>query len=85
MQESESYVQDEIVSEKRIRSRCRGLLEVTSQDGDGQRMVQFMHQSVKDFLVAEEGLEILDPGWLRDGPDRTRSCLLGAILHTVSY
>lgn len=65
MQESESCVQNEAVIVKRIQSRCRGLLEVTrcqEDDDDGRRIVQFMHQSMKDLLVAGKWFEILDPG-----------------------
>ncbi|KAI9788732.1 MAG: hypothetical protein M1816_006589 [Peltula sp. TS41687] len=83
MQESEIHVRDEDGIEKRIRSRCRGLLEViNSEDAyrEKRRIVQFMHQSVKEFVMSDRVFELLDPG---SGPSQiarghdylARSCI----------
>lgn len=41
-------------------SSSKGLAEIT---GVGQRRVQFIHESVRDYLVKDKGLEQLLPGW----------------------
>ena len=59
MQASKNFVQNDAVMIKRIRSRGGGLLEVkvladaddTSKDSSPTRIVQFIHQSVKDYLL----------------------------------
>lgn len=59
METSKNYVQTDTATIKRIRSRCGGLLEAKApQDSDepshgsSQHVVQFIHQSVKDYFLS---------------------------------
>ena len=53
MPTSLSAVRDDGLMEARILSRCGGLLEVVSNGPNDCRTVQFIHQSVSDFLIPE--------------------------------
>lgn len=55
-QEAEEYIDDEQM-EKKVRFLSRGLAEV--KDYEGSQIVQFNHQSVKEYLL-QHGLQILD-------------------------
>ncbi|KAF3057728.1 Ankyrin repeat domain-containing protein 50 [Trichoderma lentiforme] len=56
-QKSENYIPDSRRMNQRLINLSRGLIEVTP--GPGAEIVQFNHQSVKDFFMTE-GLGILD-------------------------
>jgi ankyrin repeat protein len=66
LEASRHMVKDDAALKRRIRSRCGGLLEVRVVDGasdlddtynQGQRLVvQFIHQSVRDYIFSVSGL-----------------------------
>lgn len=68
---------------RRIIHSSRGLIEVR-QEGN----VQFIHESVKDFLVRNKRLRILDPdlgsGIISRSHERLRSCCMSYITTQVS-
>ncbi|KAI9778529.1 MAG: hypothetical protein M1839_008060 [Geoglossum umbratile] len=59
MQASKDLVRGDGEMEKRIRSRCGGLIEVSTSESDVFATVKFMHQSVKDFLLFGDGVRVL--------------------------
>ncbi|KAA8913656.1 hypothetical protein FN846DRAFT_929114 [Sphaerosporella brunnea] len=62
-QRSDRFVKEDKQMEKLARSLSRGLVEVkTVGTGSATRtIVQFIHESVRDFLQQRNGFEILDP------------------------
>ena len=54
---SPAYAHTNEEMECRLKDLCRGLAEVKQYENE--RVVQFIHQSVNDFLV-QEGLQVLD-------------------------
>lgn len=55
IQNSLSDALDDTSMEARVLGRCGGLLEVVSSGLNGSRTVQFIHQSVSDFLTSDTG------------------------------
>lgn len=55
---SPNFVDDDTKMEKRVKALSGGLAEIKLHN-DGKRVVQFIHQSVNDFLT-EGGLRVLD-------------------------
>jgi hypothetical protein len=75
-EESDGYLNDARI-EKALRALSKGLVEITEGkpaggDSDnedsaperiqGSRRVQFIHESVRDFLLHHNGLQLIDPG-----------------------
>ena len=65
--QSSDYVRSDDQMEKRVRQHSKGLVEVAQMPRVGQSVVQFVHQSVIDFLAAD-GFS-----FLRDSKERTHS------------
>lgn len=79
---SDGFVKHDEQMEKQVRSLSRGLIEVKLLEQDGARtsIVQFIHESVRDFLKEGEGLQILNHPAGRTGEGEghgilTRSCI----------
>ena len=51
--ESSEYVSSDEQMGKRIREHSKGLVEIAQSAEDSRAVVQFIHQSVKDFLTAD--------------------------------
>ena len=65
--QSSEYVRSDEQMEKRVREHSKGLVEVAQLPGVARSVVQFVHQSVIDFLAAD-GFT-----FLRDNKERTHS------------
>ncbi|EXA29642.1 hypothetical protein FOVG_18886 [Fusarium oxysporum f. sp. pisi HDV247] len=69
---------------KCIISSSKGLAEITKAK---QPTVQFIHESVRDFLVKDKGLVELWPelraDWKSQGHDRLKSCCNAYVFHEV--
>ncbi|KAH0556219.1 hypothetical protein GP486_005853, partial [Trichoglossum hirsutum] len=57
---SRELVRGDKEMEKRIRSRCGGLVEATTIEAEVHATVKFIHESVKDFLLSEDGIRVLE-------------------------
>ncbi|KAI9767151.1 MAG: hypothetical protein M1839_004624 [Geoglossum umbratile] len=60
-EESPEFVADDEHMEELLRKRTMGLIEVTRAGQGMACIVQFIHESVRDFLLRENGLHIVDP------------------------
>ncbi|KAH7143367.1 hypothetical protein DER46DRAFT_456391, partial [Fusarium sp. MPI-SDFR-AT-0072] len=69
---------------KCIISSSKGLAEITKAK---QPTVQFIHESVRDFLVKDKGLDELWPelgaDWKSQGHDRLKACCNAYVFHEV--
>ena len=65
--QSSDYVRSDDQMEKRVRQHSKGLIEVVQLPQEGETVLQFVHQSVIDFLAAD-GFS-----FLRDSKERTHN------------
>ena len=77
---SPEFVNNDEQMERILHSRSGGLIETSKAEGNSMHIVQFIHSSVRDFLMLESGFEIVDPslgeGLIDKGQDQlTRSCV----------
>ena len=68
-QESDGYLDDDAQIEKVLRIMSKGLVEIkkvysggsaTRRRTQDSRIVQFIHESVRDFLLHHDGLQLID-------------------------
>ena len=81
-QDAEDFAEDDKQMELRIKAYSRGLAEVRTRS-DGARMVQFIHQSVNDF-VYDSGLQILDGSLRGSAPGYANTRLCAACLRAIA-
>ncbi|OXV07870.1 hypothetical protein Egran_04368 [Elaphomyces granulatus] len=77
---SPEFVSDDEQMERILHSRSGGLIETSKTDRNSMHIVQFIHGSVRDFLMLESRFESVDPsfgeGLVDKGHDQlTRSCV----------
>jgi len=78
-QASDDFVRDDEQMERLLCSGSRGLLEIVMR-GEGEEIVQFIHESLRNLLEYQNGLQILDPSIdetaIGKGHDQlTKSCI----------
>lgn len=78
-QASDDFVRDDDQMERLLCSQSKGLLEVAMR-GEGEKRVQFIHESLRSLLGYQKGLRNLDPSFdetaIGKGHDQlTRSCI----------
>ncbi|KAH0541229.1 hypothetical protein FGG08_004285 [Glutinoglossum americanum] len=84
MVSSKELVRGDKEMEKRIRSRCGGLVEVTASETESKATVKFIHQSVKDFLLFADGFRVLGPGSESDPVARGHQYLLRSCIQYLT-
>ena len=75
--QSSDYIRSDEQMEKRLREHSKGLVEMVSLARSNEAVVQFVHQSVRDFLAAD-GFSVL-----RDSIHRTHSAEGHELFKTV--
>lgn len=79
--QSSEYIRSDEQMEKRVREHSKGLVEFTLQDSawSGKTVVQFVHQTVRDFLTARGFLYLFDtqlPTWIAKGNEFMKTICL---------
>jgi hypothetical protein len=80
---SKELVRSEKEMERWIRSRCSGLAEVT-REAESQATVKFIHQSLKDFLLSEDGFRVLKSSPKEDSVVEGHEYLLRSCIHYLA-